>query len=90
LGFPEQYICYPEGLVNRGLYTAYGISGIGLVTNGFLWGMSDLYMYPESVDGVATGWTGIPSVTTNWTNGETATITNWTGPTMSIWGPYYP
>ena len=75
LNDPNAYYALGMPLVSGGLVNVVQVNGIGLVTNGFVWQIPELWFAPQSVDGIATGWTaalgyaGSTSViTTSWTD----------------------
>lgn len=90
LSFPQEFIAYGESLLTNGLCVRDGISGIGLVTRGFIYGMTDVYIGTDS-SGITTSWSNSEGVlTTTWTDSEASITTSWTPVVNGIWGEYLP
>lgn len=55
----DQYAYYGLGMpqVTFGFVNIVQVNGVGLLTDGFVWQIPELWFAPESVDGIATGWT---------------------------------
>lgn len=74
-----------EALETFGLTARDTISGIGLVTFGFLWECAAIW--EPSDESVTTNWSNSDSpITTNWTNSDSALTTTWIGVSGGIWG----
>ncbi len=83
-GNPNNYTVYGQSVVDGGLCVQDGISGIGLLTFGLIWGSPEIWM--DSQISITTAWADSNSViTTSWTNSNSIITTTWTD---SIFGPY--
>lgn len=83
---PQNYTVYGQAVVTGGLIVQDGISGVGLVTNGFVWTGYDVWFDPQLAAPIVTSWSNSNAlITTSWTDSNSAITTTWT---TSQYGPY--
>jgi len=71
-------MCYGEGLVSRGLEVRDGISGLGLVSDGFLWWLYDIWLDIQAAAVISTSWSNTDgSITTSWSDTDSVISTSW-------------
>ena len=87
------YTYYGMANLSGGLIQVAQINGVGLLTNGFVWQMPEIWFYPQEARSLTTGWTAslgysgsATVIATGWTAalgyfGSTSSIsTTWTSP----------
>lgn len=92
---------YGQSLLNYGVCVSDAISGVGLITKGFLWQGYEIWLWREDSDPVSTGWTAAAGysgsatlVTTSWTSaagysgGVSLVTTAWTSPSGGMNGEF--
>lgn len=89
----RNYLALGEAVSTFGMEVRDAASGLGLMTRGFLWFETDIWLDTTPISGITTTWSqaaGAGSSTiTNWTQSAGAgssTITNWTHPLGGIFG----
>lgn len=65
---------YGMAQLTGGLVQITQINGHGLLTKGFVWQLPELWFDPQSMDGVATGWTAA----LGYTGSASVLATGWT------------
>lgn len=82
---------YGEALMSNGLYTRSGISGIGLITRGFVYGVYDIYLDIEKSAPITTSWViGSSVALTSWSVGSSVAATSWNEEQQGYFGDSIP
>ncbi len=88
---PNPYWVYGDALVSRGLFNRYATNGVGLVTDGLVWELYDIYHDVDWMSKTITTWANAfpgTTIVTTWTPaiGSSIAPTVWAGVTFSHWG----
>lgn len=75
---------YGQAVMNHGLCVQHGVSGVGLVSRGFIYGKYDIYIDAFNVNPISTSWTDSEDViSTSWTDSQTLAPTAVTIPSQA-------
>jgi len=91
--YPDPVFVYGEPLLTFGLSNHGAVNGLGLVSNGLLWQLFDLWCDVHYYSTITTSWSAASGATvtsTTWAaaSGATVTSTTWTSPQYGMFGPY--
>lgn len=71
---PNSHTVYGEAIVSDGLEVRDGVSGSGLISDGFVWEGYEIWMWPQDATPITTGWT--PMI--GWSGSASMIATGWT------------
>jgi hypothetical protein len=78
---------YGQSQISNGLYTRDGISGAGLITRGFIYGVYDVYIDEQGLNPITTSWAvGSSVASTSWAVGSSVSSTTWNNEYLGIYG----